>query len=462
MPARSFQDPMPMPASPGSQAPRISGAATGVRVLLGHAQFADKNGHKPPLVWDADNVINGHIMVVGASGTGKTHTLRRLMNEMVAQNPATRFHVIDVHGDIEVDGMSRVRFSETTPYGLNPLKVNDDPDFGGVRKRTRNFIAMINRTSRGLGTKQEATLINIMEDLYHANGFLKDNPKTWSLNFDPRPARRYGKRQPTVEDLKRFADWKLKQMIMGTGATAVAKLELLNRKFRALDRANAKAMRDEEIDLTRLKDECKIVYAEYIDAIQSGRELDDLIKYNSRDVMQSVYERIVNLESSGIFKNQLPPFDAGRPVWNYDIRSLNRDEQQMFVEILLEDIFFDAKRRGERTSPDTFVVIDEAHKFVSEDEGHIMNIIAKEARKFGVGLILASQSLNHFPEDVIANTSTKLILGIDEMYHDVSARKLRIEPKKFGYIKPQISAIAAVKSKGDSTANRYIDIMLPR
>ena len=456
MPSHSFSDPLKTP-SPGSKTD-----GSGVRVTLGVSKFPDKFGNKTPLVWDSDKVINGHIMIVGASGTGKTHTLRRLTGEMIRQNPSSRFHVLDVHGDIEIEGMSRVRFSETTEYGLNPLKVTDDPDFGGVRKRIRNFIAMINRTSRGLGTKQEATLINIMMDLYQANGFWADDPRTWALEFDPRPGKRYGKRQPNVADLKRFADWKLKQMIIGTGATAVAKLELLNRKFRALDRGNTKVIGGEDVQLGRLKDECKQVYNEYIEAIESGREMDDLIKYNSRDVMQSVYERILNLESSGIFKSLPAPFLPSSSVWNYDIRSLSRDEQQMFVEILLEDIFFDAKRRGERRAPDTFIVIDEAHKFVSEDETHIMNIIAKEARKFGVGLILASQSLNHFPDDVIANTSTKLILGIDEMYHDVSARKLRIEPKRFGFIKPQISAIAAVKTKGDSTRNSYVDIDLPR
>jgi DNA helicase HerA-like ATPase len=432
-----------------------------MRILLGDGKFADKEGRTPRIVWDSEKVINGHMMIVGASGTGKTFRLRCLMDEMLRQKPSCRFFVIDVHGDIVIPGASVVRFSETTDYGLNPLKVSDDKDFGGVRKRVRSFISTLRRTSHALGSKQEATLINLLNDLYRANGFVPEDPRTWAVGFDARPGRRMPKKQPTITDLKRFAEYKLKQMVVGAGSQAVGKLEQLHRKFRSLDRMNARAHADDDVDLTALKAEVKKLYGEYVDAIETGRELDDVIKYNSRDVIQSVFERVVTLESSGIFKASPPPFDQSASIWNYDIRSLNKDEQQMFVDVLLEDLFMEAKARGERSEPDTFIVIDEAHKFVSEEDEHIVNVIAKEARKFGVGLILASQSLSHFPEDVIANCSTKMILGLDEMYHDVAARRLRIEPKRFSYIQPHVSSIVQVKTKG-SLQNRFVDVNLPR
>lgn len=431
-----------------------------MKVFLGSSKFPDKSQNHLPVYWNSDTVINGHMILVGASGTGKTFRLRYIMNEMLKQNPNAKFHVIDVHGDIQVPGSSVVRFSETTHYGLNPLKINPDPDFGGVRKRVRNFISTLKRTSNALGSKQEATLVNVLQDLYRANGFLIEDHRTWSLNVDPRRSKRGAKRQPTIADLKRFTDYKLKQMILGAGSVAVGKLEQLQRKFRSLDRANTKNMGGDDVALEGLKGECKDLYSEYIDSIETGREIDDLIKYNSRDVMQSVYERIVTLESSGIFKAEAPPFDEDKRIWNYDIRALNGDEQKMFVDVLLEDLFMEAKQRGERPFADTFIIIDEAHKFVSEDEEHIVNLIAKEARKFGIGLVLASQSLTHFPEDIIANTSTKIILGLDEMYHDSAARKLRVEAKRFGFIQPRKTALVQVKETG-SLVNKYIDVYLP-
>src|SRR3546814_19228678 len=58
----------------------------------------------------------------------------------------------------------------------------------------------------------------------------------------------------------------------------------------------------------------------------------------------------------------------------------------MFAEVLLERLFLEAKARGQRDNPDTFIIIDEAHKFMSPDNEHIMNRMAREVRKFGVGL----------------------------------------------------------------------------
>lgn len=433
-----------------------------VQVLLGSPKFADKSGQRPPFYWDSSKVINGHMMIAGGSGTGKTFRLRYLMSEMIRQNPRTRFHVVDVHGDISVPGTSKVRFSETADFGLNPLKVNPDPDFGGVRKRVRNFIATLQRTSRSLGSKQEAALIALLNDLYAANGFYADNPRSWSTDFDPRGGeRRFAKRQPNIKDLKRFADFRLRQMLIGTGSAAVAKLEELNKKFRSLDKANTRAHGREDIDLARLKADCKDLYGRYIDTIETGREIEDIIKYNSRDVMQSVYERIVTMESSGVFKDKQAPFDPHSNIWNYDISTLSTDEQKIFVDVLLEDLFSAAKERGERAEADTFIVIDEAHKFASDDDAHIVNVIAKEARKFGLGLVLASQSLSDFPDDIIANSATKIILGIDEMFHDAVSRKLRLKPDRLSYIIPHKTALVLVKNAGDMS-NRYQDIILPR
>jgi len=431
-----------------------------MEILLGSSKFNQND----KIYWRSNTLINGHMMIVGASGTGKTHRMRSIINTLKTQNKNIKFHILDVHGDINIENCSSIKFSEITNYGLNPLIISDDHDFGGVRKRIRSFISMLNRTSRQLGSKQESVLINILNDLYNASGFYAEDVKTWDLNYDPNPNRKHKKRYPNIVDLKRFTEYKLKQMISGGGSKAIEALEELNKKINNLNKINAKATGREataemEEKIDKLKETCKELYNEYIDNIKIGHELDEIIKYDSKDVINSIYERINNLVSSGIFKGEHPPFDKNNNVWRYDIKSLNKDEQKMFVDVLLEDIFLNAKQQGEKKEPDTFIIIDEAHIFLSEEDEHIINVIAKEARKFGIGLILASQSFTHFPEDIISNTSTKIILGIDEMYHIGSAKKLMIEPKRFGYIIPHKSALIQLKNKGD-TSNRYIDVVL--
>src|SRR3546814_19778215 len=72
-----------------------------------------------------------------------------------------------------------------TEYGLNPLEVTTDPEFGGVRRRINSFIAMINRTTSKLGVRQEAVLRALLNDLYELNGYDQRNPRTWDPRKNP-------------------------------------------------------------------------------------------------------------------------------------------------------------------------------------------------------------------------------------------------------------------------------------
>src|SRR3546814_5458813 len=72
-----------------------------------------------------------------------------------------------------------------TEYGLNPLEVTTDPEFGGVRRRINSFIAMINRTTSKLGVRQEAVLRALLNDLYALNGYNQRNPRTWDPRTNP-------------------------------------------------------------------------------------------------------------------------------------------------------------------------------------------------------------------------------------------------------------------------------------
>lgn len=435
-----------------------------MQVTLGKTKFAAKgtDAHRT-IVWDPSQSVNGHMILCGGSGVGKTHQLRRIIASLADEAPL-RFHIIDSHGDIRIPGESQVAFTEIGDYGLNPLKISDDLDFGGVRKRVRSFVNTLSRTTRAIGTKQEAALINLLTDLYAMFGFYVDKPGTWSVRHDPRPGGTTpSKRQPTLTDLKDFIHTKLQQMIIGGGSKAFSKLEDLNKKYRSLERAHRDTLGGkDDTELPALKNECVSLYSEYIESIETGRELDDLIKYYSREVMQSVYERIVNMDSVGIFKPAPPPFGPNDTVRRYDIKALNADEQQMFVEFLLEELFLTARRAGEHPTPRGYIVIDEAQKFMSDDPDHIINVLMRESRKFGIGLILASQSLEHFSPDVLSNTSAKLILGLDEIFHASTARRLGVDVKRFRFIQPKSTALVQVKGFHPASANHYTEIELSR
>lgn len=424
-----------------------------------------------PVLWDSKQVINGHMLLVGKSGTGKTYTFKQMIEQLQEQsNGKLKVHIIDMHGDIDIDGASTVKFSESTNYGFNPLAINPDPDFGGVRKKIQSFITALNRATNKLGSKQESALRNILTDLYMANGFLDGRPETWSI-YDKygNPIKINGrdKKHPTVTDAYRYANFKLKGMFLGTSNKAVSHLETLNKKaniFYRKQKDYLKATNQSDQDqiakeIQNIKHEAVEAYQTYINSIENGMELSDLIRYDSKDVMKSVVEKLENLNAIGIFKPIAPPFDPKSSIWRYDIKALNLDEKKLFVSFLLENIFYNRLEKGIQDDLREIIILDEAHNFFTEDPENIVNVIAKEARKFGLGLFCASQSPTHFSDDFISNVGTKIILGIDQMFWDGSVRKLKIEQKALEWIIPHQRMVVQINNKGE-LRNKFTWVLL--
>lgn len=403
------------------------------------------------VVWDSNSVLNPHMLVCGKSGTGKTHLIRNF-SLSASLNPRTTVHVFDVHGDIDVDGCLTIPFYENTQYGLNPLKIDTDIEFGGIRKRVQNFISTLNRTqSRKLGPKQESILRNLIIDLYEGCGFIQDKPETWALGFQSR--------YPNVKDLHSFAFDKLKQMYMGTNADSIAFLTDLNKyvkqlnfkkkKLNKLPDFNEKEIESlqDQIDVTIEKTiEC---FGRYIRSIQNGKEFENVIKYDSQDVLKSVVDRLENMLGTGIFKNNPIPYDPRARIIRYDIKSLHEEEQRLFVEFMIQDIFSQARKQGPVDYLRDMIVVDEADIFFTDDRDCVLNSVSKEGRKFGIGLLCASQSPAHFSEDFIGNVATKIILGIDSLYWDSTIKKMKIDAKMMNYITPRKTIAVQIINKED-------------
>lgn len=470
-------------------------------------------GKKTPVLWDASRVVNGHLMMMGMSGAGKTFQLRKIIREMRASAPpeqGLRIRIFDVHGDIEIEGASTVVYSEQTEYGLNPLAINPDPDYGGVRKRIQNVIATINKTSRELGGKQEAVLRNILLDLYAQHGFKVNDPSTWRVDptADAEPEvsadgrlyldvsidekdeaksygarwdgdrkcwwiaadaytgpitkwlpKRAGRRNPTMADALRQANKILRQSFTGTNQEAINNLEAYNRATRnyqakviAATKKGEKLAEDEKLKGELEKSGQKAIdsFATYVESIKTGRELDDLLKYDSVDVLKSVVDRLDNLLGIGIFKNRLPPHDPSAVVWRDHIKALSKDEQKLFVLFSLQEIFYNAVQRGETPYIKDVIIVDEASNFFDDSDDNILNTIALEARKFGVALICVSQSPKHFTEDFIASVGAKIVLGIDEQFWEASTKKLRLTTDALKWIRLKERALIQIKQAGEA------------
>lgn len=154
-----------------------------VQYDFGNDYFEARDGRAAPVRLDTSRLINAHVLLVGSSGVGKSHTIRAMIARGGASAPGVRFHVFDVHGDLDIAGASVAQFSEQAPFGLNPLVVNPDPDFGGVRKAVQAFIRTVNHASiTVLGARQESVLRNLLFDVYRDFGFEAERAETWAVN----------------------------------------------------------------------------------------------------------------------------------------------------------------------------------------------------------------------------------------------------------------------------------------
>lgn len=488
-----------------------------IQIIFGLDNNALQRREQVVVAWKEDTAVNPHMLVTGKSGSGKTYTLRSIVSQIINAKRGVRIHAFDVHSDLSFDDESHVLFSESSHYGINPLKISADPHYGGVRKRVQSFIDMVNDSSRELGPRQTASLRALLYTLYEANGFKANDPDTWSVSyeskipegFDPNkiyldipfdekdrakevarasgarlmfdaspaikcwycdkhegglerwPLKIFGKKYPTLPDAARFATTRLREMYAGGGSKTMRLLEDHNRKVVAWQNKCRKLAAGGPADeIESLRDDVHAgavalseSFQDYVMNIETGKELEALIRYDSIDTVRSLVERLESMVATGIYKPIEAPFDPNRSVWRYGIGPLSNAEQRMFVWTRLTQIFDAAKERGPVKGASEIrevIILDEAHKFFIEKEGGILNEISKEARKFGLALICASQAPSHFSEDFLGNVATKILLGLDQMYYDQTVRKMKIDPKILDYVVPGKIAAIQVASRTDA------------
>ncbi|MBC8737067.1 ATP-binding protein [Paraburkholderia sp. UCT31] len=400
-----------------------------MKIPLGKDYFEAKNGRLSKVVMDTSQLYNAHALLLGMSGVGKSHTFRSMIARADTEGQPVRFLVYDVHGDIDVPDASEVLFSEQTPWGLNPLRVNPDVHFGGVNKCIRNFIRTVNQASvTSLGSKQEAVLRKLLLDVFAEHGFDPDDSRTWGMNeYDSRlisagadnrlylevpfaekdeasknGARWDGARKlwyttpdkykgeltrwkpaykprtyPTVADVLAYADRIFEERYLGSDQKAVRALNQVYKTAQARQKKlleSIKMQRYEGMqaelaeDLEEAKANAIEAFTAYVNGVTTGREFEMIRNYNSPEVLKSVVERLENLQASGLFKSMPPPFDESKRVWRYNLKALNSEDKKMMVFFLLQEQFYAAVQAGQTDKVRTVVVLDELGVYVSAND----------------------------------------------------------------------------------------------
>jgi len=137
----------------------------------------------------------------------------------------------------------------------------------------------------------------------------------------------------------------------------------------------------------------------------------------------------------GVFSRPQPAFEA-RHV-RLDLSKLPPAIARIAAESLARQLMSEHRLAGEIAGrlPRTFLLIDEA-KEMPALAGSACDRIIADGRKYGLALVLASQSERHLSREVIANSATKIVLPVDQTEVRRVAAKFRFPESRLAALRP--------------------------
>ena len=399
--------------------------------------------------WDPDKEPNGHAVIWGASGSGKSRLLRSMIHYL--SQSGKHLHVVDQHGDLFVEGENMMRFGDgETNYGINPFEY-DNSAHAGPAMNVHAMIEIFRRTyMASMRSVQELVLIQLLFDSYRVKGIDPDNPQTW-LGKPP---------LPSIETTKELVGAIMHAIENGSydffnklreSSKQIVKwreaMETLERKetMRANDDAARQQLRDNiEGEIADLQEALRAHVEVSFLGIEPQQALDQVVidgypvnlelylRKSAKRAIESLSLYIDALARHGIFSSTPPPVRAG--LNRYDLSLLPDGPRHFFIEALLAKIFRAVRLRGEyRKRPyrprgdrvDTYIVIDEAQAILptnnadKESPSYMLNRLVGEARKYGLGLICVTQSPAVFPKLLFSNVVLKV--GLRTNQNDIPA-----------------------------------------
>src|SRR6185437_1630976 len=141
--------------------------------------------------------------------------------------------------------------------------------------------------------------------------------------------------------------------------------------------------------------------------------------------------RVQPLFETGVFLENTDPrgFEAVLEE-THVLRLSNLATPELMVAVsrfALQKLYADMLAKGPTTEMRVFAVVDEAHKLSYEET---LTELIREARKYGVGILLASQSVKDFDRVVFDMVGTKIALQLEGDDAKVMAENLGLVDKR--------------------------------
>lgn len=421
---------------------------TGLELLFGKGYIHKSKTYS----WSADrrDTQNGHMLIVGGSGSGKTRLLKKIIEFL--SNNEKQVYVIDFHGDMQTPNETMHKFTlRNSEYGINPFEIEFDEDNGGPNAQASIILANFKKNFiPNLGAVQKTVLRNFLTDCYRYVGILDEDESTWTNPL------------PTVSTMIELFEKITHGIKTGKGMRMSENLEKITKLMRDYTyesdeekRSSIKSRISNELDTLNSG---VTLFNQYVNEgkheemfntnISAHIDTEFYLDSTNSKAFLSLTPYIYDLKASSVFNDNKPPKSKG--VVRYDISGFtNTDkpsEAMFFSDTLIQKIFRAVKMRGEyrklgkRGKADTFIIIDESKLILptgkdKENPYNILNRIVTESRKFGMALIIVSQRPEHFPEEMLSSIYTKIVLRINENDVKAAANSLGVkDPSLFKHL----------------------------
>jgi hypothetical protein len=167
----------------------VYGEAHSGRIYRGKTWYWYRIPHRMMLLVDIGNLHNRHIMITGASGTGKSLLAKHLAVELY-RNLKTQLLIIDPHNEYNIvkKWIKEVNIIDASNISINPFELGRL----SPREKAHQITELITAIFR-LGPIQRQLLEELIIKTFEEKGIYQDKPETW------------GKNPPRIIDLLRTA-----------------------------------------------------------------------------------------------------------------------------------------------------------------------------------------------------------------------------------------------------------------
>ncbi len=324
---------------------------------------------------DKREIIIKHLAVFGVTGSGKSHTIAVLTSKLLEHGiPVVIF---DVHRDY-------------IPTFKDPIIITFD-------EREKRYLERFHKDRRGdSNPKIEIVKLKLYEIASYLPDILGISPQAHPYLYLLLDAALKNK-PVSLADLKETI--KDKRKILGQLRKEFVDPRMLEELDKKFDSARASL-------ITRLHrlEKWKIVPQ----SVKEGQYLsiDDIIKLKES-------EEILEVEGEAIEASE-GFIEKGKPLI-VDLFPLSLEEQRVLIDIFLNKLFeYWKELKKENRHIPIVIVIEEAHRFAAKDVkvSKMLGTIAREGRKFGIGLWLVSQIPSKISEDIISQINTFIFLRL--------------------------------------------------